>query len=489
MNSPFFIVGTEFSGSSLIASILNLSESINCHIEPTPKLHIETRDTMDGKSINIKELLKKTILERVTAFSQIGCRYGETQSTLGPFLLELYELTGCKFIYVHRDGRDVVKLGMDKNNLRSGRVYRECRFNKLVTDRAVLKASEVLQGCDSHDYSRPRPIAGEALFKSWRSLSREEMLAFYWARINQIHLDMLAELPRECWMSIDCTAPSVEEINSVFEFLDCNAIGASKIKSKLTNESVALKAPNNEAGEYPYWVSWNSKKRTNFMSIAEKEMSLLRYATNKRTQWRPLNFGEVCNETKNIEERYAWIYQGRINAHRGFLKWLQQKPEIESIADFGSGIGYGYRDEITDIEYTGYDISKRVCDIANTNRKSPLQNFICVDYIENELDRKYDLVYSSGTIDNCYDVEAYLAAMVNASSKWIYLSCYRGWFPELLEHQYTYSEDHGCFYNDLSPSLVQKSLEDLGCTETLAYKLKSSNEEIDFETVIVARVN
>jgi hypothetical protein len=105
-------------------------------------------------------------------------------------------------------------------------------------------------------------------------------------------------------------------------------------------------------------------------------------------------------------------------------------------------------------------------------------------------DEKFDVVFSQGTIDNSYDMDAMLRAMV-ACSKWIYLTAYRGWFPDLPEHRYSWSEDTTCFYNDISPTVVRETLVGIGCSEieiTAIDMGERENNPIRYETRIVARV-
>ena len=42
---------------------------------------------------------------------------------------------------------------------------------------------------------------------------------------------------------------------------------------------------------------------------------------------------------------------------------------------------FGYRGELKDLNYTGYDISAKVCEVANLNTKTPSHKFNCLDYI------------------------------------------------------------------------------------------------------------
>ena len=95
---------------------------------------------------------------------------------------------------------------------------------------------------------------------------------------------------------------------------------------------------------------------------------------------------------------------------------------------------------------------------------------------------------SSGTIDNGYDVEAFLDAMIRASSRWIYLTCYRGWFPDLAEHRYGWADADRCFYTDIAPRRVRRHLECCGCGDIRVEPVPTGRNDIPLETRIIARV-
>ena len=78
--------------------------------------------------------------------------------------------------------------------------------------------------------------------------------------------------------------------------------------------------------------------------------------------------------------------------------------------------------------------------------------------------------------------------MVRNSKKWIYLTCYRGWFPELEEHKYYWNEEHGCYYNDISPRQLRHTLKSIGCKDIIICPLEMERKDIPYETLIIARV-
>src|SRR5581483_10329906 len=116
--------------------------------------------------------------------------------------------------------------------------------------------------------------------------------------------------------------------------------------------------------------------------------------------------------------------------------------------------------------------------------------YVCADFITAPVKEQFDLVFSSGTLDNCYDIDAALASMVRHSRKWIAATFYRGWFPDLAEHRYAWSDQHTCFYNDASPARLRRALEALGCRDITIEPIEAGPGRRDtrFETRLVARV-
>src|SRR5690606_21175283 len=102
---------------------------------------------------------------------------------------------------------------------------------------------------------------------------------------------------------------------------------------------------------------------------------------------------------------------------------------IQSMADYGCALGIGYFDSFAAKTLYGIDLSQRNIDWCLKNRTNPKHTYLCQDFIESDLPEKVDLVFSQGTIDNSYDIDAFLAAMVRNSKRFIFATFYRGWFP------------------------------------------------------------
>ncbi|NNL68040.1 MAG: class I SAM-dependent methyltransferase, partial [Myxococcales bacterium] len=210
-----------------------------------------------------------------------------------------------------------------------------------------------------------------------------------------------------------------------------------------------------------------------------------------RNWWVP-GYGQWWSEDRGGLDWYTWMFESRAVVHADTLAWIRSHDgtadAIDSLADFGCGLGVGYAEALGDRRYVGFDLSERNVAWCRSHRDAPRHAWSDRDFICEAPEERFDLVMSSGTIDNAYDADAFLTAMVRASRRFVHLTCYRGWFPQLEEHRYRWSDEHHCFYNDLSPRRIAERLEALGCVEIRVEPLATGNPALPYETRVTARV-
>ncbi len=485
MKESFFIVFCARSGSTSLAYILNQASNCECLSEPSPNLNVETRLMMEGRLKDPVSLLKNTVVKRAQQ-SKYDI-YGDKNATYGPFIEHMYKLLKCKFIFLVRDGRDVIRSLMDWHDLIWGSIYRECKNPGDLTEEAYKRVSNLPVHKDTSDFSRPRPQKGDPYYDIWLDLTREEMCAWYWQYINRLYLNQLKKLPSTAYRILDYTNPTAKDIIKIADFLNLRGLTENKITNLLDSKINSLKNRFGIDKKYPGWRHWSSTQRRQFDKIAQKEMFELGYYTTPETRWRPPNYGAVWLKPKADLSWYQWMYEERQTQHNIFVRWVDTLKGIESIADFGCGMVTMYPIHFKGRKYTGVDLSPRIIEYNREADPNPLHEYLCQDFIEKPLKSPHDLVFSNDTIDNSYDMDEFLASMVKSSKRFIYATCYRGYFPDLEDHKYTWSERDMCFYNDLSPTQARKTLENLGCTNIKIRRLESHDKDI-FETEIIAEV-
>jgi len=275
MKESFFIVSCARSGSTSLTNILNQASNCECVVEPTPNLNVETRLMMEGRLKDPESLLKNTVVKRVQQSKAEV--YGEKNLTYAPFIEHLYKLLDCKFIYIIRDGRDVVRSLIDWHELIWGNIYRECKNPGNLTAEAYEKISNLPIHKDTSDFSRPRPQLGDSHYEDWLDLTREEMCAWYWQHINELYLDQLLRLPDTAYLILDYTHPRARDIIETSDFLNLKDLTEDKISNLLDSKINSVKSRFGIDKRYPSWPDWSQTQRRKFDEIAQKRMYQLGY--------------------------------------------------------------------------------------------------------------------------------------------------------------------------------------------------------------------
>lgn len=206
---------------------------------------------------------------------------------------------------------------------------------------------------------------------------------------------------------------------------------------------------------------------------------------------KPSTYGLFWKEHDGGLEWYTWMYNGRIDQHQCFQQWfdyINNSEPVLSVLELGCGFAVGYADFFEDIRYVGTDLAETAITWCKKNRHNEKHDYVAIDFITEKFDEKFDLVFSQGTIDNTYDINGFIKAAIAASRRWIFITAYRGFFPGLQEHRYSWNGQHGCYYNDISPHQVYKLLEAEGCSDITIVPSHTGRQDIPFETLIVARV-
>lgn len=282
--SVFFVASTARSGSTSLARILDSAANARCVTEPFPNLNRETRDMMDGRIADPLAALERAFLPRVREAAKQVPLHGEKDVTYAPFIRYLHEELDCKFVFLKRDGRDVVRSLLDWHNRKFGSIYRECRDPGDLTAGALAAAAALPVHLDTSDYSRPRPARGDALFEKWEQLSRFEMCAYYWARINDLYLDELERIPAAAWTTLDYTAPTADGIVRVAGFLGLAGISKDAVQEMLDRRINSLQERGDTAGvAFPNWRAWSPELQSTFDALAAGTMARLGYAPEPET--------------------------------------------------------------------------------------------------------------------------------------------------------------------------------------------------------------
>ena len=249
----YFVIGCARSGTTSLCRILDSAENGVCVLEPNPNLNYETREFMEGRCQEPYGLLAETVITRAAQVLDTGLVYGEKNVTLGPFIPYLDRMTRCKFVYVKRDGREVVRSLINWHNQMFGSIYRECKEEGDLTARAQDAVSKLPVEQDMSDYSRPRPGPDDIWCEKWANFTRLEMCAWYWSRINELFLDRLEALPGRNWIAVDYTWPKAQDVMRVARFLGLEGLSVQSAQAILDSRLNSLEDRIGENGLFPRW--------------------------------------------------------------------------------------------------------------------------------------------------------------------------------------------------------------------------------------------
>lgn len=483
---PFFVLSSARAGSTSFARILDRAANGCCLTEPTPNLNAETRLAMEGRLDDPDRVVAEIVAPRAAAAAVEV--HGEKNVTYGPFIGPLHRQLDARFILLTRDGRDVVRSLMDWHEQMFGTVYREAPETGELSARARAAAGALPVHLDTSDYARPRPLPGDPMFSGWLDTSRFEMCCWYWARIYSLYLDELAAIPASASHRLNYSAASPEQVLDAARFLGLAGLDRDTVAEMLDARINSLRDRADEDPHFPAWTAWDGGRRRQFTELAGEVMTRLGYWPDRATRWKPDNFGACWQEKAADIEWYRWMYDGRRRMHDEAIAWVNAQGPDRSVMDFGCGVGEGYCEAFVDRPYIGVDLAAPSIEWAAAHRRNPKHRYETRDFIADPPVDAADIVMSSGTIDNAYDPEAYLDAMISAARESIYLTCYRGWFPDQTEHKFMYSPEHGCFYADLCAPRLREHLESRGCRDIVVEPRATGRIDIPFETRVIARV-
>jgi len=205
-------------------------------------------------------------------------------------------------------------------------------------------------------------------------------------------------------------------------------------------------------------------------------------------------YGKIWQKKFGYEQVqwYEKMHDSCLRMHDDFKKFLAEKSP-STVLEVGCGAGYyprNLKELFTNMEYTGTDISETAIKFCKS--KSAF-NFICTDFLKNNLNKKFDLVFSHALIDHVYDVDLLIEKIIQSSKRFAYVTAYRGYFPDLERHVMRRNNLEGSYYNDISIKQISKKLADMGLQEQEysfdSIKVADEGRDDDWQTIIKIEKN
>ena len=202
------------------------------------------------------------------------------------------------------------------------------------------------------------------------------------------------------------------------------------------------------------------------------------------------SYGKTWQEKEGSEQNdwYNKMHQSHKIQHQDFIQYLKTRKNLETVLEVGCGTGVypiKLKELFDNVKYTGIDISETAIKQCKKNSSS---EFIAGDFIKLNISRKFDLVFSHAVVDHVYDVDEFVAKIVNLTKKYAYITAYRGFFPDLKKHKMNWNDEDGSYYNDFSIIQINKKFKEIGLNENefniRSLKVDNKNNNLDYQTII-----
>ncbi len=259
----FYIIGCARSGTTAIAKILGRCENVEVGIELLPNLCIESRNLYQNNlKINPKTVLTEARKNQIQQVNNKGKIFADKNVNYLPFIPHMSKLWNPKYLFVIRDGKDVVRSLMDWHSLSRGNIFG--RKEDDITSK-VVKPEQ-----DWWDYSRIRPLVGETYYDEWPNLSRFEKCSWYWNKYNLELLKQMDSIPDEKKMTIKLSSSNVDEILEVMNFLNLKPLKIEEINFLLKKRINSSKDRFNIEENFPRKLNWSNDLNLKFEKFAGK---------------------------------------------------------------------------------------------------------------------------------------------------------------------------------------------------------------------------
>tara|TARA_B110001452_G_scaffold258904_1_gene254631 strand:- start:5663 stop:6469 length:807 start_codon:yes stop_codon:yes gene_type:complete len=266
----FFIIGCARSGTTAIAKILDSCQNVNVGIELKPNLCIESRNLFDG---NLKKDPREILIESrekqiMEAYNNDNI-FADKNVNYLPFIPTMEEIWSPKFLFVIRNGKDVVRSLMDWDNFSSGNIFGRKEDDSTSN---IINPDE-----DWWDYSRIRPQKGEKYYENWQDLSKFEKCSWYWNKYNKELLNASKIIPQERKMFFDISKCNSKNILKIMNFFNLNIIEKDKINHILNQRVNSTRDRYNKDQIFPKKEDWSLDLNSKFISFASEMYNELGY--------------------------------------------------------------------------------------------------------------------------------------------------------------------------------------------------------------------
>lgn len=242
----FFVLTTGRSGSTSIASALNMVPGCHAVHEPAPELILESAGYRYGEVTpeKIQQILRKT--RSSTVGGSVYCESNQTLSLIIPELVTVFP--EARFIWLVRNGLDVVASAYQKQwytgHSENNNNYEECTPLEKAWIDGRVRADRL----------------GEMGEFEWNALSRFEKCCWYWGYVNRV-----------IGADLEYYAPSR------YYLLRLEEVGRDLPRllawMGVPQPGIPIVARENIAKRIPFhWTEWSAEQHQSFVRWCKEEM-------------------------------------------------------------------------------------------------------------------------------------------------------------------------------------------------------------------------
>ena len=237
--------------------------------EALPHLNVEAfaRWKGDMPVSRIEKSIRSKRDTPIRAADLNGLVYVESSHYCSHLIPELYTLYDARFIFLHRDGREFTRSGLER-----GRWYKD--DTQPTSLKRALKEYAARWLRRNHLINIGHHFDDHRLIPPKQYESRIEKIAWLWTEINQTILQGLDRIPEQDVMTLSLRSFDASLLRSIFDFIGVES-SDDLISSAM---DTARDRPNKTSSRsVPPFESWELEDRRRFWSIAGPLMGTLGY--------------------------------------------------------------------------------------------------------------------------------------------------------------------------------------------------------------------
>lgn len=167
------------------------------------------------------------------------------------------------------------------------------------------------------------------------------------------------------------------------------------------------------------------------------------------------------DEVVCTKEWYDDIHSRRMKIHKFFLDWARKQAKereitLSSVLEVGCGSSMFYSNKCFGQHYVGVDVSEWAIEACKNSKPANHHEFFAGNVEDMEFNMRFDIVFAHAVIDHVGDIDKFLKKLCELSQGLVFLSSYRGYFPDSTEHDCKWSAAFSCWFNDISPNAIRR---------------------------------